>query len=186
MARKELLAEAAKDGIVIRYMGFDLQDRPTKVPRRGFGNSAFAGSSACTEFAASLIVDFMVSPAKTSILLETDVACQHFWHRRLETAIHEWDRREQVQGEWPCIVLRQKEAQILDELSLEERCLCTREQFVEQLFQLMPPFCILATAPKRQSIPDCKTKKREEEDGRHGQHVLRPCYRRVCFRGGLA
>ena len=66
MARKELLAEADKDGIVIRYMGFDLQDPQTKAPRRGFGNSAFAGSSACAEFAASLIVDLMVSPAKTS------------------------------------------------------------------------------------------------------------------------
>ena len=158
MARKELLAEADKDGIVIRYMGFDLQDPQTKAPRRRFGNSAFAGLSACAEFAASLIVDFMVSPAKTSILLETGVACKDFWHRRLETAIHEWDRRQQVQGHWPCVVLRQKAALILDELSLEERCMCTREQFVEQLFQMMPPFCILATAP---SIPeeDCKTKK---------------------------
>ena len=68
MARKELLAEADKDGIVIRYMGFDLQDPQTKAPRRRFGNSAFAGLSACAEFAASLIVDLMVSPAKTSIL----------------------------------------------------------------------------------------------------------------------
>ena len=100
MARKELLAEVEKDGIAIGYMGFDLRNPNTKS-RRGFGYSVFAGSSACAEFAASLIVDWMVSPAQTSIQLESHVACKDFWHQRLETAIHEWDRRQQVQGDWP-------------------------------------------------------------------------------------
>ena len=154
MARKELLAEADNDGIVITYMGFDLQDPQTAQKRRGFDDSTFAGSSACAEFAASLIVDLMVSPAETSILLETSVACKDFWHPRLEKAIHEWDRRQQVQGNWPGVVLREKAASILDKLSFEELCVCTREQFSEQLFQMTPPFCFLATAPKRQSIPE--------------------------------
>ena len=168
MARKDLLAEADNDGIVITYMGFDLQDPQTAQKRRGFDDSTFAGSSACAEFAASLIVDLMVSPAETSILLETSVACKDFWHPRLEKAIHAWDRRQQVQGNWPGVVLREKAASILDKLSFEELCVCTREQFSEQLFQMTPPFCFLATAPKRQSIPEdegkTKNVKKKMED----------------------
>ena len=35
MARKELLAEADNDGIVITYMGFDLQDPQTAQKKKG-------------------------------------------------------------------------------------------------------------------------------------------------------
>ena len=155
MTWREMQYEAWMEGWIVRYLGFDLQNSHTNTPRIGFLNTEFAGSSACTEFGSSLIIESM-SPSHPCFddVLGSQIANDRFWHERLETAIHVWDRRHKSEGDWPCKVLREKAAEILDELSLEESCMVCQEQFSEKLSELRPPFHILATAPKSEFIPD--------------------------------
>ena len=144
--------QAWMENWIIRYLGFDLQNSNTITPRMGLLDNEDAGSASCSLFGSSLIIE-SISQSNPCFddVLDSQLHNDQFWHERLETAIHVWDKRHKSAGDWPGEVLREKaaEAEILDELSLKELCILGQDDFSEKILNLCPRLTFLRRLPRR-------------------------------------